>query len=280
MLTTVSKNLPSIAAAHLRSPAAFPAISVAASKVASALASRPLGLQSRTKSAVSTASAVHDETSMFDSFYLHEAKSSAGLLHPCGTVKPEKLFPEEAMNANQMNQMNQIGAGTNSQTQRRDHRQEKDCTHSDLTHLEDPYHEYANCPKLVSDLTSVSRLLARHNKPDVITPASHISMNRYTSPRFNIVRDDAKRTVIEVDVTSYRPEDVSAQISNGRILQIQGMAQGADGKHSDTKRFAKKFVLDNVDEKGVTATIEDGLLTIGLPKLSKGEEKVMNIPIV
>ena len=164
----------------------------------------------------------------------------------------------------------------------RDHRQEKVCSHSDLTHLEDPYHQYAYYPKLVSDLTTVSRLLDRHRpgSKDVVTPVSDISTSRYASPKFNIVRDDAKRTVIEVDVTAYRPEDVTAQIENGKVLHIKGFARGSEDHQSETKWFAKKFVLDNVDEDGVTATIEDGLLTIGLPKLGEEKIKVKNIPIV
>ena len=137
MLSTATSYLPSIAAAHLRSPAAFPVISVAASKVGSTLAEHPRHQQARTKSAVSTASIEHDETSTFDSFYLHESKPLAGLLHPFGAVQPEKLRP-------------------------RDQRQKKVCPHADLTHLVDPYHQYAYYPKLVSDLTSVSRLLDRH----------------------------------------------------------------------------------------------------------------------
>lgn len=276
MLPTLSKRLPSVVAAHLQSPAALPAISVAASKVAStfALDHRPL-LQSRTKSAASTASAVHDESSMFDSYYLHDAKKSPSLLHPCGDVHPEKFFPEEPSTAH-------AAASRSSQSKLRDHRQEEVRPHSDLTHLEDPYHQYAYYPNLVSDLTSVSRLLDRHGpgSKDVLTSVSDISLSRYVSPKFNIVRDDAKRTVIEVDVTSYRPEDVTAQLENGNVLHIKGIARGAGGNHTETKRFAKKFVLDNVDEEEVTATIEDGLLTIGLPKLGTEKAKVKNIPIV
>ena len=271
MLLTLSKRFPSVVAAHLQSPAALPAISVAATKIASfALDRRPL-LQSRTKSAASTASAVHDESSMFDSYYLHDAKNASSLLHPCGDVHPEKFFPEEPSSAH-------AAASTISQSKLRDHRQEKVCPHSDLTHLEDPYHQYAYYPKLVSDLTTVSRLLDRHGhgRKDVLTSIGDVTRN--FSPKFNIVRDDAERTVIEVDVTSYRPEDVTAQLENENVLLIQGIARG--GNHDETKRFAKKFVLDNVDEEGVTATIEDGLLTIGLPKLGTEKMKVKNIPIV
>ena len=278
MLPSLSKRLPSVVAAHLQSPAALPAISVAASKVhvasAFALGRRPLLQQSRMKSAPSTASAVHDESSMFDSYYLHDAKNSS-LLHPCGDVHPEKFFPEESQTAHA------AGSGS-SQPKPRDHRQEKVCPHSDLTHLEGPYHQYAYYPKLVSDLTTVSRLLYQHGRGrrDVLNSVSDMTMGRNVSPRFNIVRDDAKRTVIEIDVANYRPEDVTAQIENGNVLHVKGIARGSDGNHNETMRFAKKFVLDNVDEEGVTATIEDGLLTIGLPKFGEERAKVRNIPIV
>ena len=277
MLPALSKRLPSVVAAHLQSPAALPAISVAASKVASAFAldRRPLLQQSRMKSAPSTASAVHDESSMFDSYYLHDAKNSSSLLHPCGDVHPEKFFPEESQTAHA------AGSGS-SQPKPRDHRQEKVCPHSDLTHLEDPYHQYAYYPKLVSDLTTVSRLLDQHGhgRRDVLTSVGDMTMGRGVSPRFNIVRDDAKRTVIEIDVANYRPEDVTAQIENGNVLHVKGVASGSEGNHNETMRFAKKFVLDNVDEEGVTATIEDGLLTIGLPKFGEERGKVRNIPIL
>ena len=277
MLPTLSKRLPSVVAAHLQSPAALPAISVAASKVASAFAldRRPLHQQSRTKSAASTASAVHDESSMFDSYYLHDAKNSQSLLHPCGDVHPEQFFPTEPSTAH-------AAASTSSQSKLRDDRQEKVCPHSDLTHLEDPYHQYAYYPKLVSDLTTVSLLLDRHGhgRKDLLTSVSDMTIGSGVSPTFNIVRDDVKRTVIEIDVASYRPEDVTAQIENGKVLHVKGVARGSEGSHSETKAFEKKFVVDNVDEEGVTATIEDGLLTIGLPKLSGGDKKVKNIPIV
>jgi len=267
MLSIITDRLPSIAAAHLRSPAAFPAISVAASKVATTFLARP-HLQSRTKSAASTTPAIHDESSAFDSFYLHNAKQSAGLLHPCEDVQPERFFPEEQMVAN-----------SSQPLPFRDYRQEKVCPHSDLTHLEDPYHQYAYYPKLVSDLTNVSRLLCRpsrhgQGRKDVISTVSNV-------PKFDIVQDDAKRTVIKVDVSSYRPENVTAQIENGRILRVQGTSTTENGvNRSEAKYFAKKFILTDVDEDGVTATIEDGLLTIGLPKLGKGKSKVKNIPIV
>ena len=116
MLSTATSYLPSIAAAHLRSPAVFPALSVAASKVASTLAE-----------------------------------------HPRGQQRP------------------------------RDQWQKHVCPHADLTHLEDPYHQYAYYPKLVSDLTSVSRLLDRHRAQEVVTPLSNISMDSCPSPKFNIV---------------------------------------------------------------------------------------------
>lgn len=267
MLPSLSKRLPSVVAAHLQSPAALPAISIAASKVASAFA-----LQSRTKSAATPASAVHDESSMFDSYYLHDVNHSSSLLHPCGDVQPEKFFPEEPSTAH-----------VAPKSKPREHRQEKVRPHSDLTHLEDPYHQYAYYPNLVSDLTSVSRLLDRHGpgSKDVLASVSDASMSRYVSPKFNVIRDDTKRTVIEIDVTVYRPEDVTAQIENGNVLHIKGAAKGSEGKHGITKRFAKTFVLgDDVDEEGVTATIEDGLLTIGLPKLGSEKARVKNIPIV
>ena len=112
MLSTATSYLPSIAAAHLRSPA----LSVAASKVASTLAE-----------------------------------------HPRNQQRP------------------------------RDQQQKNVCPHADLTHLEDPYHQYAYYPKLVSDLTNVSRLLDRHRAQEVVTPLSNISMDSCPSPKFNIV---------------------------------------------------------------------------------------------
>lgn len=290
MLTTVTKKLPSLVAAQLRSPSAYPSLSLAARRTADQIL-----FVTRSKSSTAPM-ATHDETCQYDSFYLHPfdevpdvehdleelaernarrlAKqkgrgfSGGGLLSPCGALRPEKFFLEDPIVASG-------DAGVRVPPTRYDDKA-KPPPHSDLCHLEDPYHKYEYQPHLTR---SLSDLLSELDAG----AADDIAVSHCSPPKYKIVQEDASGTTIEVDVAKYNHEDVSAEIENGQLLHVHARSScwaGHDTATNELEAFDMKLAVGpNIIQDGVAAKLKDGTLTIHVPKEQKEVTKVKNIPI-
>lgn len=103
-----------------------------------------------------------------------------------------------------------------------------------------------------------------------------------SSPGYEVHEADGKY-IICVDLPGVKLADVSAQVENeGRTLRIFGSRQTAseDGSKTQTVKFLKRFAIGNhMDADHLTATLEDGVLTLTAPVKEKVKVPVHTIVI-
>ena len=278
--------------AQLRSAAAYPSLSLAACRIADQVKV----IIRRSKSSAAQM-AVHDESSQYDSFYLHsyddvpdvkhdlealaeenadrltrQKRNGGGLLSPCGTIRPEKFFSEDPAAAYR-------DAGVRVPPTHYNDKKANPPPHSDLCHLEDPYHKYDYHPHLTM---SSSDLLSELDSGT----ANDVTVSHCNPPQYKITQDDTSGTTVEVDVTKYTQRDVSAEIENGQdghLLHVHAHSScwtGHDTATEELEAFDMRLPIGpNIVEDGVTAKLKGGTLTIHIPKRVKEVVKVKNIPI-
>ncbi len=94
------------------------------------------------------------------------------------------------------------------------------------------------------------------------------------------VKEEDKDIVVKTDLPGVSKEDVDINIKGDRIWitanthrEAEEEKEGYSMKERSFKRFARSFSLPaNVTEEGAKAKLEDGVLTVTLPK-SQLEEK-------
>lgn len=103
-------------------------------------------------------------------------------------------------------------------------------------------------------------------------------------PPFNIFVED-EGAVIELGTAGFRKEDLSIRTEGDRII-IKGTPRKEEEGRTEVKRRMKRTefkcsysVPDCYDLKKISASYEDGLLTINIP-LKEEEEKDMEIEIL
>lgn len=93
--------------------------------------------------------------------------------------------------------------------------------------------------------------------------------------------------IFKVDVPGLTKEEVKVEVEDGRILQISGERTpekvGKDDKWHRAERSVGKFfrrfrLPENAKMDQVKATLENGVLTVVIPK-EKKEHKVKTIPV-
>ncbi|MCM1109540.1 MAG: Hsp20/alpha crystallin family protein [Clostridium sp.] len=108
-------------------------------------------------------------------------------------------------------------------------------------------------------------------------------VNNGTTPSINVFEDEAGYKV-ELAVPGMTKEDFTIHLNEGNELVISmEKKEGNDGEKPNRKylrrefyhvRFKQAFVLpENVDKDKIAASVNDGVLTIDLPRLAP-EEKV------
>ncbi|WP_406656431.1 Hsp20/alpha crystallin family protein [Methanolobus sp. ZRKC2] len=94
------------------------------------------------------------------------------------------------------------------------------------------------------------------------------------------VKEEDKNVVVKTDLPGVNKEDVNIDIRGNRVWisadthrEIEKEEEGYAMKERSFKRFARSFSLPTaVSEEGAKAKLEDGVLTVTLPK-SEAEEK-------
>jgi HSP20 family protein len=89
------------------------------------------------------------------------------------------------------------------------------------------------------------------------------------------VRVDEEKIVLQFDVPGYRGEDVEITVDKG-VLTVKGQRKlESKGKNERVwvgrsyGNFTRSFALsDGIDEKGLSADLADGVLTVTLPKVA------------
>jgi HSP20 family protein len=106
---------------------------------------------------------------------------------------------------------------------------------------------------------------------------------RQSEAAMNLYEND-KEVLLEVELPGLKREDVSLEIQD-RVLTLKGELKA--GKREGYTRswggraegqFEKSFRLgDNLDDGGIKARFEDGLLLVSLPKAAKPESRKVEI---
>jgi HSP20 family protein len=98
------------------------------------------------------------------------------------------------------------------------------------------------------------------------------------------VIENEKEFVIEAMLAGVKKEDVVVDV-NARRLSIEAVRKEVkdtnyNRKESFTGTYKRSFTLpDNADADGITANMEDGVLTVKIPKLDKPKETKKKIEI-
>ncbi|KAL9409356.1 hypothetical protein AB3S75_047697 [Citrus x aurantiifolia] len=118
------------------------------------------------------------------------------------------------------------------------------------------------------------------------------SSARETSQQFANARIDWKETpqahVFKADLPGLRKEEVKVEVEEGRILQISGERSKKQEEKNDkwhrversSGKFLRRFRLpDNAKMEQVKASMENGVLTVTVPKEEEKKPEVKAIEI-
>ncbi|KAL9676115.1 hypothetical protein QQ045_004328 [Rhodiola kirilowii] len=94
--------------------------------------------------------------------------------------------------------------------------------------------------------------------------------------------------IIKADVPGLKKEEVKVELEEGRVLQISGERSREQEEKNDTfhrverssGKFVRRFRLpDNAKVEEVKAAMEDGVLTVTVPKVEQPKADVKSIDI-
>lgn len=88
------------------------------------------------------------------------------------------------------------------------------------------------------------------------------------------IRDDGDKFVLETELPGVSKENINIDIEDGRLsISVSQQEQSEDKRENYIRRerrcssMQRSFALDNVAADKITAKLENGLLTLNLPKL-------------
>jgi len=100
------------------------------------------------------------------------------------------------------------------------------------------------------------------------------------------IREDGREIAIEVELPGIKPEDVDVTAENG-VLTIRGekrstSTENNEGRYHIVERsygtFTRSFQLPTgVDEKGIAAEFNDGLLVVRVPKAALAQPRRIEV---
>ncbi|XP_015060620.1 18.1 kDa class I heat shock protein-like [Solanum pennellii] len=119
----------------------------------------------------------------------------------------------------------------------------------------------------------------------IANPSSSV---RETSVFANAKIDWKETPVFEVDVPGIKKEEVKVEVEEGRILKISGERSKEDEEKNEqwhrmersSGKFVRRFRLpENVKMEEIKAAMENGLLTVTVPKEEEKKPQVKAIDI-
>jgi HSP20 family protein len=125
---------------------------------------------------------------------------------------------------------------------------------------------------------------------DLIAPVAQAAMARLpdegvASARVNVAEDE-KSFRIEAELPGVKKEDVKVAIDGPRVTieaEVKQEQQKREGEsvvraERTARKFVRSFILSSdVDDAGADAKLEDGILTLLLPKKQAGSAKQLTI---
>lgn len=115
-----------------------------------------------------------------------------------------------------------------------------------------------------------------------VAPVGRVNRMIYSVP--TDVKETDKEFIVTMTVAGYKKDDIDINYKDG-VLSISGTSNVEDetkeGKYLVKERgsstFMRNFGLPNVKEKEISAKMEDGILTITLPKEEVAPASKINI---
>ena len=109
---------------------------------------------------------------------------------------------------------------------------------------------------------------------------NNFMMMQKSSPGYKINEDENKVELV-VEVPGVNKEDIDLDVrGEGKVLHISGKRVGKECDSEKESKFEKISILGKLfDSSKITATLENGVLTIVAPKLVQ-EEKMQKIEIM
>lgn len=119
---------------------------------------------------------------------------------------------------------------------------------------------------------------------DLMSVGLNVPKTSTTAPAINVKESDNKY-VVEVAAPGLKKEDFFVNINDEGNLVVK-MEQKADDKNTDEKmhylrrefsytKYEQTLILpDDVDKNKIEAKVEDGILTVKLPKVEEAKVKV------
>jgi HSP20 family protein len=128
-----------------------------------------------------------------------------------------------------------------------------------------------------------TQALSVQEKKEVATKAEKTAPSRFFTPATDIFESDEALTVV-MEMPGVEKKDLNVQLED-EVLRVEGRVDiskydGLDPLYSEYNvgHFARSFVLSSkIDAKRIAATVEDGVLTLTLPKAEEARPK--RIPI-
>ena len=99
------------------------------------------------------------------------------------------------------------------------------------------------------------------------------------------IRDNGDAYVLEADLPGMKKEDISIDVKDGRLRIHATRPMPAAGEPGYVRRersarsYARSFSLDGIDEAGIQASYEAGVLSVRMPKAKPEEPEVRHIDI-
>lgn len=82
--------------------------------------------------------------------------------------------------------------------------------------------------------------------------------------------------IIQANLPGVTKEDVEVLVENGRVLQIRGRSRN----YSRAGYLSRLCLPENVDPQQLTAELQDGVLTVTIPKLSSASPASEEVRVV
>jgi HSP20 family protein len=124
---------------------------------------------------------------------------------------------------------------------------------------------------------------------DESSPASSFARDARAVASTNVDwKETATEHIFKADLPGLKKEEIKVQVENGRVLSISGQRSKEEVQKTDTwhrversrGQFLRRFKLpDNANLDHVTANVDDGVLTIKVPKVEAKALQPRNIEI-
>ncbi len=117
---------------------------------------------------------------------------------------------------------------------------------------------------------------------DRLFETAYTDLNGPTASRFPVdLYEDKDNTYVRAELPGVRREDINVEMTDGTLtLTATRKSEGAEGKPEESFAFSRAVsVADNVQADKVSASYENGVLTVTLPKREEAKPKKISVAV-